>query len=230
MYQKIILVVALLVPLTGCVKSVDQGSSAPFESKEYDAILSIVIDQSSSFDAQWTAKAYTFFLKLMDQYFRETAGSDVKVILSQMSGSDQVVVFDGTPNELRAKFKSPDDLHVYLSDFADPSSTRVYHAIKKTVDYMKSRQGITDNTKMLTVVLSDLRDTEHDLKERNKIGNGMIASLSVYREMNGAVALYYADPERNSHWQSIFKKAGFEPGYYVIENRLSENPQLPKLY
>lgn len=230
MLRKLSIILFGLCLFGGCVKSVDQSQSAPFEKKEYDAILSIVIDQSSSFDAEWTARAYTFFLKLMDQYFRETSGSNVKVILSQMSGSDKVVVFDGTPNELRAKFKSPDDLHVYLRDFADPSGTRVYYSVKKTVDYMKSRQGITDETKMLAVVLSDLRDTERDLEVRNRIGNSMIESLSAYREKNGAVALYYADPERNALWEMIFSKAGFEPGFYVIENTLTENPQLPSLY
>jgi len=211
----------------GCVKSVDQSDSAPFESEELDAVLAIVIDQSSSFDEEWTSRAHHFFLRVMDQFFSDTAGSNTKVVLSQMSGSDKVVVFDGTPQQLRAKFKSPDKLHEYLSDFADPSSTRVYHAIKKTIDYTKSRRGVTDQTRILAVVLSDLHDTQRDAATKRKVGNEMIESLSTFRKMNGGMALYYASPDENSRWELIFKKAGFQPEYYVIENTLSENPQLP---
>jgi hypothetical protein len=138
------------------------------------------------------------------------------------------VLFEGRPEDLRQKFGSPEELNQFLLDNSSPDSSRVYDATRKAVDYISGVSGITDETRVLTVIMSDMRDSSEYSVEGTNSKEQMMESLKRYQSEGGALALYFVANEQARHWQSLLNEAGFEPGHYVIENDLVAKPQLPR--
>ncbi|QDU98622.1 hypothetical protein [Lignipirellula cremea] len=223
-----------LVPLValianGCVKSTAiQGGHKPFEMEAVDECLVLIADMSGSFSESWDDRAYTLFLELMDRFFQEGMGSESRVVLGQLSGSDKVILFQGTPAELRRRFRSPEDLNNFLRENSDPSRSAVFDATGKTVDYIRSMQGVTEKTRVLTVILSDMVESESNQTTRSQSGHRMLNSLKRYKEQGGTLALYFVALDEMPRWRQILEMAGFEPGQYVIENAIVAKPELPR--
>ncbi|QDT07489.1 hypothetical protein K227x_59160 [Rubripirellula lacrimiformis] len=227
-FVAIALMLGVTPAIVGCVKSQSIKQEAPFEVQELDACLAIVIDMSGSFSQSWDDRAYGLFLDLSERFFTEGMGTDTRLVISQLSGSERVVLFEGEPSELRTRFAGPDELNRFLRDHSEPSQSRVYESTKATLDYIGSLGGVTDQTRLLTVILSDMQDSEQDLDVRRQMGNEMIESLKRYQAAGGGLALYFVSADETTRWKRILSDAGFEPGHYVIENELTQSPQLPR--
>ncbi|MEM9409500.1 MAG: hypothetical protein AAGA30_00135 [Planctomycetota bacterium] len=229
-YSPLILGFIALCTTTGCIEKPTRSTEyAPFETVEYDAVLSIVVDLSGSFHADWQrdGRAHKLFLDLMDQFFTESMGAESRVLLSQISNSDSIVLFDGTPQELANRFRSPESLNHFLAERSDPSGSKVYQSTKRMFEYLNELNGVTDNTRVLTVVLSDLKDSQTDREQWQKAGRAMLESLKIYAKSGGGIALYFVAEEEKPRWRKIMDLAEFKPGSFVIEGQLTESPQLP---
>lgn len=220
--------VVCLIFMSGCIESQSISQPKAFDRTELDACLAIVVDMSSSFADSWEERAYNLFVELMDQFFTEGMSIESKVVLGQLSGNKSVVLFEGRPAEVRERFQSAEDLNAFLREHSDPSRSPVFEATQRAVDYVSSIRGVTENTRVLTVILSDMGDTEQDADKRRKTGHKMLKSLRRYREAGGALALYFVAPSEMSRWKTILGMAGFDPGSYVIESTLVAHPQLPR--
>lgn len=224
-----------VVPLTvilsaGCFKKQDSKAFTPFEANELDACLAIMIDLSGSFREDWQkdGKAHRLFLNLMNQFFDEGIGLESRIVIGQISGDGEVVLFDGGANEFMQKFQSPEELNQFLRENSDPSGSRVYDSAKEMFDYLTAIPEVTSETRMVTVFLSDLLDSEQDPEIRSQSGHRMLDSLKSYSRGGGAIAMYFVDSEEKSRWLKLMKKANFKQGNYVIEAGQVESPQLPR--
>ncbi len=216
--------------LSGCIAKPPQSSDyQPFVPVELDAVLSIVVDLSGSFHDDWQrdGRAHKLFLDLVNQFFAERMGTESKVIIGQISNSDTFVLFDGTPQELTKRFRSPEQLNQFLQENADPKGSKVYRSTQRMFDYLTELNGVTENTQVLTVVLSDMKDSESEPEAWRKSGNEMFASLKTYSKTGGGVALYFVADDEKSRWRKLLEQAEFPPGSFVIEGQLTETPQLP---
>ncbi|MCG6157619.1 hypothetical protein [Rubinisphaera margarita] len=215
--------------LSGCVKSPDVGETAPFESQELDACLSIVIDMSGSFSEIWEDRAYDLFLNLSDRYFNDSMGTENRLIISQLSGNEQAVLFEGTPTDLRRRFRSPQELSQFLKGSSDPGASHVYEATRRTLDYVGSVTGVTSDTRLLTVILSDMIDTQSASQIWDPtVPSPLSDSLRRYQAKGGGLALYFVAESERERWNELLRETGFQPGHYVIESSLAANPQLPR--
>jgi len=214
--------------LSGCVKSDSIRTASPFEERRLDGCLAILIDTSGSFANYWDDRAYKLFLELSESYFVESRGGDNRLVIAALSGSDRVVLFEGRPSELQNRFSSPRELSDFLLQQSDANSSRVYEAMESTLGFVRSIPGVTDQTRLMTVVLSDMRDSESDQTARKAKGYRMLKELKQYREAGGALALYFVANEQTPRWRKILDEAGFEPGQFVIENELTSTPRLPQ--
>ena len=212
----------------GCIERPTSRKAKPFEVVELESCLCLLIDMSGSFGTSWEDRAHKLFLQLLDAIFAD-AGAESRVVIGQLSGNDQVVLFEGQPNELRRKFKSPEDLNSFLLKHADPSASKVYESTRKMVDYAAALNGVTDETRMVTVVLSDMADNTQDEKAREKAKDQVLKSLEEYHERGGGLALYFVSPDQAKNWNQMLTEAGFGAGEFVIETSLSESPRLPRL-
>ncbi|GAB5407354.1 MAG: hypothetical protein Aurels2KO_55850 [Aureliella sp.] len=211
--------------LSGCVPSQTGKDYHPFETVEIDSCLTILIDMSGSFATRWDDEAYPLFLELSNSYFTEAMGTENRLVIAQLSGNSQAVLFEGKPADLQSRFKSPEELVAFLRERSDGASSLVYRAIESTTNYLLQMQGMTDQTRLMTVVLSDLRDTD---PARQAAGGDMIESLREYRERGGALALYYVGAEEMPRWEKILAESGFTSKDYLIQGELTATPQLPK--
>ncbi len=227
-FKPVFLALLLTVPMGGCIESQSVSQAVPFERNELDACLAIVIDMSGSFAESWDDRAYHLFLDLSEQYFTEAMGTENRLVISQLSGNERVVLFDGRPSDLQRKFSSPETLDAFLKAHSDPRRSRVYDAMTKTIDYVSSMSGVSDRTRMMTVVLSDMGDSESEDAARIASGRRMIESLTKYQQRGGGLALYFVATEENTRWEQIMAASGFQPGHFIIENELNSTPQLPR--
>lgn len=215
----------------GCVPSQNASKSkASFKEQELDACLAFVIDQSGSFEGIWKEGGYELFLKISDRFFKESMGQETRIVIAQLSGAADVVLFEGRPSDLKRRFSSPEEMAAFLKANSDPTRSPVFEATKRVTDYLNEMPGINEKTKLLTVIISDMADSEFDLAIRQATGNRMLESLSTYQKRGGALALYCVDPAETPRWRKILTEAGFAPGQFVIENALVESPQLPSFY
>ena len=228
--KRLVLTLCAVICLSsvGCIERPATKKHKPFEVVELESCLCLLIDMSGSFGTSWEDRAHNLFLQLLDAVFADS-GAESRVVIGQLSGNDQVVLFEGEPNELRRKFRSPEDLNSFLLDHSEPSASKVYESTRKMVDYAVALNGVTDETRMVTVVLSDMADSTQDEKLRDVAKEQVRNSLQEYHERGGGVALYFVDPEQAKNWSGILKDAGFVAGEFVIETSLSESPRLPRL-
>jgi len=204
-----------------------QSQRVQFEDTKVESLLAIIVDMSGSFADSWEGRAHRLFLNLMDKFFKEGAGAESRVVLGQLSANNRVVLFEGAPSELRGKFPTPESLNSFLRANSDPNGSPVFEATGRTLDYLNGMSGVDDSTRKLTVILSDLADSEPDPERRRTTGNAMLTSLKRYQQSGGALGLYFVAPEETSRWRVILDQANFEPGQAVIETSIRENPPLP---
>lgn len=216
-----------LAAAIGCVPAPQRKASAPFEVRELDACLAVLVDQSGSFAAELDERGYAVLLELMDRFFTDSAGGEARVVIGQLSGRRRAMLFEGRPDELRARFKTPEELAAFLKRESDPASSPVYEATTQAIEYVTAAPGVTDRTRLVTVILSDLEDNTPQ-PEREAVGRRMVRALEAYREVGGGLALYCVAPEQAPRWQTILSAAGFGAGEYVIESTLVARPQLPR--
>lgn len=226
-YLAFTLLLVTLLLASGCIVATPKSKRAPLETKPVDAVLVVGVDLSGSFAADFSERAYPLLLNVMQSFFVEQMGDDCKVVLSQISSHDDVVLFEGTPRDLRRRFPSPDALAAFLLANSKPNSSPVFKAMNQTLHYVNQMADIGEQTEVLTVVISDLRDSEKDRAVWKKKGFRMLEELKRYQQRGGAIALYYVDLEQVDLWKRILEAAKFEPGMFVISNDLVEDPQLP---
>tara|TARA_R110002049_G_scaffold309101_2_gene516882 strand:+ start:1470 stop:2168 length:699 start_codon:yes stop_codon:yes gene_type:complete len=228
-FKLIVSVALVLASAIGCVRSESLGKPAPFEQRSVDACLAVVVDLSGSFHGSLDERAYALFNDLSQQFFADTMGTESRFVLAQLSASDDIVLFEGTPRDLRQRFRSPGELSEFLKSNADPAGSQVYESVRRTIDYVSAINGVDEQTRIMTVIFSDMRESESDQQLRREQGYQMLDALRRYRETGGGLAMYFVGKEQTSVWDRILKEAGFERGHYIIENELTESPQLPRM-
>lgn len=219
----------LIVSLTACVRSDSIEQRTAFEVEPLDACVAIVVDMSGSFSESWGDRAYRAFREISDQFFTESMGSNSRLVLAQMSNNSEFLLWEGQPSELRARFPSPEAFNQFLRERSDPQGSPVYDATRSAVNYVSTLHGVAPETRLLTVMLSDLVDSRSDADEQKASGYRMLEALKSYQQLGGGLALYFVDQNETSRWQRILDEAGFEPGQYVIQSSLVDRPTLPRL-
>ncbi|WP_461507062.1 hypothetical protein [Rhodopirellula baltica] len=230
---KIIFAVAITAAMSGCVAKVEREAKPVFDTKPLDACLVMNMDLSGSFAADFGERAYPLMLQITNEFFRAQSGADTKVVLAQMSGhvgQDQVVLFEGTPKELRQRFNSPDDLSTFLLANSDPNRSPIFEAMGEAIGYVNRMPTVTKETRLLTVTISDLVESETDSDKRRAAGRVMVGELEKYQQLGGALALFYVSVGETERWQKILDRSGFQAGQYVIANTLNDNPPMPRMY
>jgi hypothetical protein len=213
--------------LIGCVPVQEANRAAPFVEEDFENVLTILIDTSGSFRDKWREHGYQLFLELSDQFFAGAIGTRTRLVLGQIGSGKHTVFFEGQVSDLRMRFASPDQLSSFLNEHSTGASN-VYQATGDITRYVNNLAGVGPGTRLLTVVFSDMRESTVDDSLRSTSGREMLEELKAFRAKNGAIALYYVAEDEIPRWRRILEEeAEFPSGYYVIENHLSESPQLP---
>ena len=103
----------------------------------------------------------------------------------------------------------------------------IYESAGQTFRYVNAMADVSEDTRVLTAIISDLKESETESSKRSATGRKMLSELESYQSKGGALALYYVDLEETSRWKRILDMAGFRPGQFVISNDLVESPPMP---
>ena len=224
-----VLMTTLISVAVGCVAKVDTADRPIFKDRTLDACLVLNVDLSQSFANDFGDRAFPLLMKVTTEYFQSQAGAECKVVIAQTSANDDTILFEGTPRQLRSRFNSPDQFSTFLLSKSDPNRSPIFRAFGNTIAYANDMPDVDESTTLLTVMISDMVESETDDAKRKADGRQMLRELEAYRESGGGVALYFVSLKEVDRWNRIFESAGFERGQYVIANTLADDPPMPSL-
>ncbi len=197
-----LLLVALLATAVGCQKRVSRYESSLGDERS-EIVVAIIIDLSPSFEQRMAedGAAYDFLMTILDRYFRDHA-VDGRLLLSQISDADNALLWEGTPQQLRAEF-SPETFRVFLKSKANPTGSRVHASLLSTLDYLNE----LPSEKAALFVLSDFVDTNDASTE---MGQKIKAALARFAKRHSVVGFYYMDQQRLAPWRNMLTTAGIK--------------------
>jgi hypothetical protein len=208
------LVIAALV-VANALKTPQKGGS-PWEVETMERSLTVVIDVSGSSEQYGYAdRAWEMLERALDQEFR-VGGSTGKVIIAQVSGSDDPVVFIGTPMQLRQAYPSFDVFKQALLKKATPGS-RVYDGIADALDASSLQIG---NPVSTLLVFSDMEDTTGRGRDR------LLKALDEFgRRKEAAAGFYFVKKEDVRYWGAAVKA---RVKHAIVTTPAEQFPPLPQ--
>lgn len=220
---------ALVFCFTGCIERDLNRKDASFEESKLTSVCAVLLDMSASFRGTLKQRGHKLFFEIVDRHLSASMGADAKLIVGQLSAEkDQIVLFEGSPADFRRRFRSPQEFAAFISSKSDPSASHVLEATRRTLDYLVSTSGITENTRMTLVVLSDMHDSESNAVRRTALDEELKVAMKDFQAKGGAMALYYVAEQQREKWYRRLRECGFTPEQYVVETDLAETPRLPK--
>lgn len=214
-----------LVLLAGCQARVMEQSK-PIVQDNSKYVLMILLDMSGSFQ-QFMAedgKAYEFSLQVVDRYFRDRINSPDRLVIAQISANDKVLLWEGTPMQLRQDFPSASAFRQFLIEKSDPYGSIVHYGVGKAVRYIRSDpEVISGQAKSAIFVLSDMQDTtgNDDSMER------MMGEIRHYGDIGGVMGFYYLD--QNIVYEYRMQLASSGLAEYIVEADIVGRPTLPEI-
>jgi hypothetical protein len=213
-----------LAAVCGCEPRREQHVS-PLAQDEIENVVVILLDMSGSYAARSGAdgEAYGFALQVVDRYFRNSIGSNDRLVLAQISGTEKSLLWEGTPIQLRQKFSTADEFHRFLQAKSSPHGSRVHSGAADALDYVLAFPGVAnDTTRSAVFVLSDMLDNFPDSEQSKQ---RLLRSLAAYSQSGGAVGLYWVDSSLLAEWRANLRNAGIKN--FVVESEIVADPALP---
>ncbi|XZE53971.1 hypothetical protein SH139x_005748 [Planctomycetaceae bacterium SH139] len=220
--------VCLLLTSIGCIRKVASDTMPIGDGVALDSCLAIALDLSHGFQGKEGERTFPLTLELIEEYSSVTQGARGKIVLSQISGYDQIVLFEGSPDALKQKFSSPDELKRFLLENSQAGETPVFEATGKTFRYINQMRDVGPRTHQVVVIIGTMKDSETDRSERSLKGHRMFGALKQYHEKGGNLALYLVHEDEVWRWQRIFELAEMDSSRYLISNRFQFEPELPR--
>lgn len=210
-----------------CEQRESTTAPAPFAGADHEYVLAFVLDMSGSFAERMQeddGRAYQFFQQVAERFFMNRIGANDRVVIAQLSADERTLLWEGTPGSLMQRFPGPTEFSEFLLTHSHPGGSHVYSAMAETLDYLMAMPGVSPtDTRVLTVVLSDMRSEGEDEQEGR---SEVLASLKEYGKLNGALGLYWVGQERLLEWQQLLTESGVQ--HFHIESEIVDSPLLPE--
>jgi hypothetical protein len=226
-FALLLLVLVALASLTGCGVP---DPAPPFEQEEPEAILCVVVDTSGSYADLLTkdGRAYRFLQALCDRFLGDRAGGHSRVIISQLSGRPDAVLWNGTPERLQQDFPDPESFRRWILARSDPSRSLVYHSINQSLEHLLRYPAVSEGrADTYLIVLSDLIDND---------GNGpaaharLMENLRRYAKLRSSVGVYWASDMLVEPWTQQLRACGFRPGHVEVVSEKVVDPPVPSFH
>lgn len=221
MYRYLIPVFAMLA--LGCEK-VEESQVSTLQPESCEYVVMVAIDMSQSFCKQMAedGKAYDFMQQVVEKYFRDRIGGNDQIIITQLSGNNRPLLWQGTPFQLRKNFPDKAAFRNFLLANADSDASRINDGIHESLRYLMRTHSVgRGNAKTATLILSDMEDSFDDQDES---GKRLISSLTNYAK-RGSIGFYYCSQHRMEDIEDKLAEAGIT--MYMLECDIHGNPPLP---
>lgn len=222
--------IILLTTIVGCTPvgpnagaSSDQPIVSPLTRDQFDQVLVVLIDKSESFkDLMRKDGAGTRFLyDSVDHYFQARLTNNDILIVAQMSGNRQALLWQGSPIHLRQRFNGPAELSDELEKKSAPGGSRIYDAISDSIELILSDPSMI-KSRLCFIVLSDMEQTLQDNYSTNQ---RLDQNLTALAKRGGVLGLYFVSTAECTKWRQKLTQFGFKD--FVVEPSIHERPRLP---
>jgi|GEM_PF-3461272 len=213
----------LLASLAGCERR-DSANVSPFQQEPCDYVLTIAIDLSDGFREYMTAdgKAYDLILRAIEQYFRDRIGGHDQIIITGLSGDDEPLLWQGTPQHLRREFPDSNAFRAFLIAHAKPNGCRLNDGIADAIDFTLNTNSVArGKAKTALMILSRMIDDQPDQEASDA---RLMKSLTEYAH-RGYIGFYFCSQKRMKDVREKLKKAGIET--QTIECGIHGKPPVP---
>ncbi len=216
-FTSLLCTLGLSLGTLGCEKRRETVESMIIQEEE-DYVVTVLLDMSGSFTSMMTdgGVAWSFVLEVVDKYFRDRLGTNDKLVIAQISGVDQALLFEGTPHQFRKQYSSPSDFAAFLKSKSSPAGSLVHKAIADSVEYGLDRP----NKRSALICVSDMLDNgPTDFRD------DALEMLGKFAKRKGIVGLYFVDTSLVSQWKKDLATAGFKE--YCVQSGIVAKPTLP---
>jgi len=214
----------LAVLLTGCSPRAEKSATANVGMTEDEFMLVIGIDMSGSFSHRMAdgGDGHRFMMTLIDNYFRSRIGSQDKILILQLSANDDVLLYEGTPMDLRRKFPTPREFAAFLNKHADANGSLLQRGLNRALKYVLSDYRVkSGHSKVGMFVLSDMEDTENDAGVLEELTD----RLAKLKDAGGILGMYYLSIDECEAWRRKMGEIGFANSR--VESTIMDKPVLP---
>lgn len=223
----------LLSACLGCTPAVERTGSpsastaSTLDTEPYDCVMVLPIDVSGSMASLMKpgAKGLEFANTAINTYFHSRLGNNDLLVVSQLSGNRQAVVWQGAPRSLREDFSKFGDLGDAVLSQSNSAGSRIWDGLSDSLEIvMTDPRCWNDRTKVVLIVLSDMENTLIDSYSSERRLKDNLKALSKH---GGICGLYFVSNEEVVRWRKNMREAGFKDHQYVVEPRAESKPRLP---
>lgn len=220
----------ILLPLVCGCTPVGTTTTAPVQAPslgddEAENVVLIALDLSGSFQHMMTEEGvgYQFATQVIDRYFRDKIGTGDRLVISQISGTQRSLLWEGRPLDLRKQFPSAEAFRQHLMSRADPGGSLVYEGLKNATSYVLDDPSIKGGrAKVSLFVLSDMLDTGPEGSQAEGYVNHALSEIGL---RGGVVGIYYVDQELVVPWRRRLQQLGLRNAR--VESEIVGMPPLP---
>ncbi len=217
----------LLILAAGCTPATEkrgpEGGPSPIDRDPYEYVLLVAVDKSSSFDTLMKpgGRGLEFLNDTVTHYFQNRLGSNDCLIVTQLSGNRQAVLWQGSPRQLRTEFSSSADLAEFIDKKSDVNGSRVWDGLSDTLELAMSDPNICNGrTKVVLVALTDM---ENNLVDTYTSEKRLMDNLKAFAKKGGVCGLYFVGTPETKIWRSKLAECGFRD--FVVEPSVAANPR-----
>ncbi len=209
----------ICVALSGCGKRREKSDGFSFDQPATKYTLLIVADIDV---VKSDPRSYELVVRAIDKYFHDRIGESDQVIISQISGNDHPMIFQGTVRQLRHDIPNQEAFKRYLMEHSDPGR-RLSEGLAESFEYLMNTYSVAKgNSIPVALIISSLKEGEAETPTSEQ---HFIDELIKFHRSRGRMAFYYCDQQRMAWIRAQTAKAGMT--WVTLEGESNKYPPLP---
>ena len=218
----------VFLPLvSGCTPVVQQTASdsspSPIGREPYDYALLVAVDKSGSFVSLMRpgGKGLEFLNDTITHYFHGRLGNNDCLIVTQLSGNRQALLWQGSPRQMRNEFSNSAEFSEFIEKKSDAAGSRIWDGISDTLELAMSDPNLWNGRTKL--VLACLTDMENNLVDSYTAEKRLMDNLKAFAKKGGVVGLYFVGTAETTLWRKKLSECGFRD--FVVEPSIASTPR-----
>jgi hypothetical protein len=193
--------------------------------EQYENVLVVLVDESGSFKELMKpdGAATKFLYDTVDHYFQARLASDQDLlIVAQLSGNRQALLFQGSPRDFRQRYSSAATFSQELERRSSGGGSRIYDGISDSIEFILNDPNLA-TAHLCLIILSDM---EQNLQDGYTTNQRLENNLKAFVQRKGVMGIYFAEPQECIKWRQKLQKLSMRD--FVVEASIHENPRRPK--
>ena len=198
-----------------------------FEAANIDYLAVMAINMSTDFrrSMERDDAAFKHVLAVVDTFNRHTVGSEARLVMTQVSGVGNTLLWEGTPRQLRQQFATAKDFRRFVLD-KKAGKPEAIKGLVTTTKYLLNHEALDNpDCKPALFIISDAQD-QREYAETFKDCAELAKNFTKISSRKGVCGWYFVD-DANLDWaKEIVQRSGFSD--YRVEADIVRRPSVPR--